>query len=239
MTQAVTESGESLLRAGVRELGVAEDGVPAMLLHGQLLAERNQVMNLTAIQSEADMIRLHFLDSCALLTLFPFRGKSLLDVGSGAGFPGLPLKMAEPSVRLTLLDAQRKRVDFLRDVCRETGLADVECVHARAEEYAQTRRETFDMVISRAVASLPVLAELCLPLARPGGHMLAMKSVHCEEEVQQAEHALSVLGGAVERIADYRVPGTEVVHRLLVIKKTGKTPPRYPRPFGQIKKKPL
>ena len=164
---------------------------------------------------------------------------SLLDVGSGAGFPGLPLKMAEPSIRLTLLDAQRKRVDFLRDVCRETGLADVECVQFRVEEYVRMRRETFDVVISRAVASLPVLTELCLPLVRTGGHMLAMKSVHCDEELKQTEHAFSILGGTLEQVTDYRVPGTEVVHRLIVIRKTGETPVRYPRPFRQMKKKPL
>ena len=235
----ILESMEKRLRRGLQALGLPEDGAASMAMHARLLMERNQVMNLTALQSEEEIVNLHFLDSCALLNLFDFHGKSVLDIGSGAGFPGLPLKMADPSVRLVLLDAQKKRVDFLREVCRETGLSNVTCIHARAEEWTRNCRESFDVVISRAVAALPILAELCMPLVRVDGYFLAMKSVHTEEEVSAARNAISILGGTLERTADYAIPGTDVIHRLIVVRKVQKTPPRYPRPFGQIKKKPL
>lgn len=230
---------ERRLRRGLRELGLPEGGAAAMAVHARLLMEYNQFMNLTALRTEDDIVHLHFLDSAALLKLFDFRGKSVLDVGSGAGFPGLPLKMAEASIRLALLDAQQKRVDFMRKVCRETGLSDTACVHARAEEWARNCRESFDVVVSRAVAALPILAELCLPLVRTDGCFLAMKSVHTDAELAAAQKAIALLGGVVERAEDYAILGTEVTHRLIVIKKARKTPPRYPRPFGQIKNKPL
>ena len=196
-------------------------------------------MNLTAITDPADVAALHFLDSAALLTLTDFKEKSVADVGTGAGFPGLPLKIAEPSIRLTLLDAQGKRVRFLETVCAELGLADVECVHGRAEEFAADRRESFDLVTSRAVAALPVLAELCLPLVKVGGAFLAMKSVDSEAELAEAKRALETLGGRVEALRDYCLPGTDVRHRLVIIKKIRKTPEKYPRIFAKIKKNPL
>ena len=148
---------ESILREGLTALSLPTEGIPALMRYADLLAKKNKVMNLTAIKDPAEVARLHFLDSAALLALKDFRGMSVVDVGTGAGFPGLPLKILEPSLHLTLLDAQRKRVDFLREVCRELGLEDVDCVHGRAEEFAQERRETFDLAVSRAVAALPVL----------------------------------------------------------------------------------
>ena len=166
---------EAILREGLEALSLPTEGIPALLRYWELLAEKNKVMNLTAITDPAEAARLHFLDSAALLALADLRGKRVVDVGTGAGFPGLPLKILEPSIQLTLLDAQRKRVDFLREVCEDLGLEDVECVHGRAEEFAQQRRESFDFAVSRAVAALPVLTELCLPLVKPGGQFLAMK----------------------------------------------------------------
>ncbi len=230
---------EVLLRRGLGDLGLPETAAPAMARYGALLLETNQVMNLTAITDPADVAALHFLDSAALLTLTDFKEKSVADVGTGAGFPGLPLKIAEPSIRLTLLDAQGKRVRFLETVCAELGLADVECVHGRAEEFAADRRESFDLVTSRAVAALPVLAELCLPLVKVGGAFLAMKSVDSEAELAEAQRALETLGGRVEALRDYRIPGTDVRHRLVIIKKIRKTPEKYPRIFAKIKKNPL
>ena len=230
---------EVLLRRGLSELGLPETAAAPMARYAQLLLETNQVMNLTAITDPTDVAALHFLDSAALLTLTDLKGKTVADVGTGAGFPGLPLKIAEPSIDLTLLDAQGKRVRFLETVCAQLGLTGVACVHGRAEEFAADQRESFDIVTSRAVAALPVLCELCLPLVKVGGCFLAMKSVDSDAELDSAKHALDLLGGQVESLRDYQIPGTNVYHRLVIIKKFRKTPEKYPRAFAKIKKNPL
>ena len=230
---------EQRLQAGLTALGLSTEGIPALLRYGELLVETNKVMNLTAITDPEEIASLHFLDSAALLTLEDFRGTSVVDVGTGAGFPGLPLRILEPSIRLTLLDSLNKRIQFLETVCRDLGLPDVACVHSRAEEFAGAHRESFDLAVSRAVAALPVLCELCLPLVRPGGTFLAMKSVDSDGELASAKTAIAVLGGAVSEVRDYQIPGTEVRHRLIVVKKVKKTPEKYPRMFAKIKKNPL
>ena len=221
---------EQRLQSGLAALNLPAEGIPALVRYGDLLIETNKVMNLTAITDP---------DSAALLTLESFSGKSVVDVGTGAGFPGLPLRVLEPSIRLTLLDSLNKRIQFLETVCRELDLPDVACVHARAEEFAAAHRESYDFAVSRAVAALPVLCELCLPLVKVGGAFLAMKSSHSQEETDQAAKAISLLGGKLERVTDYSIPTTDITHRLLTIRKVSPTPKKYPRRFAQIKKQPL
>lgn len=205
---------------------------------GSALVEKNQVMNLTAITEPEQVARLHFLDCIALLGAANFYGKSVIDVGCGAGFPGVPLKIAEPSIDLTLLDSLKKRMDWLESTLPELGI-EAQCVAARAEEYALAHREQYDIAVSRAVARLTMLAELCLPLVRVGGHFIAMKSADSDEELSQATRAIATLGGKVTRIWDYPVPGTDAVHRAVVITKVKATPKPYPRRFAKIKQQPL
>ena len=230
---------EAHLRKGLVELGLGDDAAPSLLWFGELLLEKNKVMNLTAITDPEDVVSLHFLDSAALLTLADLKDKTVVDVGTGAGFPGMPLKILEPSIRMTLLDSLGKRITFLQEVCDNLKLTDVACVHARAEEFAAEHRGQFDFATSRAVANLSVLCELCLPLVKTGGYFLAMKSVDSDAELKDAERAIRTLCGRVERSADYRNPGTEVIHRVIFIKKEAETPKKYPRAFAKIKKNPL
>ena len=232
---------EALLREGFAELGLPldETALRRYRIYADTLAEKNAVMNLTAIEGEEDVARLHFLDCAALLKGFELAGKSLIDVGTGAGFPGLALKIACPDIELTLLDSLDKRVGFLRECSEKLGLEDVACVHVRAEEAPESFRAAFDVAASRAVARLRVLCELCLPLVKKGGLFLAMKGPDCEEELEEAENAVRLLGGSVERVFCYQIPGTEIRHTVVAIRKTGDTPARYPRSWAQIKKKPL
>ena len=196
-------------------------------------------MNLTAITDPDDVARLHLLDCAALLSHYDLRGKVGVDVGTGAGFPGMVLRLLEKDYRLTLLDSLGKRVDWLREVCGEMGLADVDCVHARAEDFDREHREQFDVVTSRAVAQLNVLGELALPLIKVGGVFLAMKSVDSGEELDAARGAIGQLGGKVEEVWDYTIPTTDVTHRVIAIRKVRPTPAQFPRAFAKIKKQPL
>ena len=230
---------EQLLHTGLTQMGLPTEGIPALMRYADLLVEKNKVMNLTAITEPADIATLHFLDSVAMLTLADLKGKKMADVGTGAGFPGMPLKIVEPSLQLTLLDSLNKRIDFLKEVCADLGLNDVECVHGRAEEFAANHREGYDIVTSRAVANLQMLSELCLPLVKVGGCFLSMKAVDSEEEVNAAKNAIKTLGGQIEKVVDYAIPGTDVQHRLIFIKKIKETPKKYPRAFAKIKKNPL
>ena len=168
-------------------------------------------------------------------------GLRVIDVGTGAGFPGLVLKILEPSLSLTLLDSLGKRVKWLETVCRELGLEGVTCLHARAAEQALEPgfRDSFDAAVSRAVASLPLLTELCLPYVRPGGTFLAMKSVESGQEILSAQGAVKRLGGRLEEPVDYDVPGAGVTHRLVRVRKISNTPKGYPRKWAKIKKEPL
>ena len=230
---------EQLLHNGLTEMGLPTEGIPALVRYAELLVEKNKVMNLTAITEPQDVATLHFLDSVAMLTLSDLKDKKMADIGTGAGFPGMPLRIVEPSLRLTLLDSLNKRIDFLKEVCADLGLNDVDCIHGRAEEFAANHREDYDIVTSRAVANLQMLSELCLPLVKVGGYFLSMKAVDSEEEVNAAKNAIKTLGGQIEKVVDYAIPGTDVRHRLIFIKKIKETPKKYPRAFAKIKKNPL
>jgi len=232
-------SMETLLRQGLASYGLPSEGIPVLMEFSRRLLEKNQVMNLTAITDPDDVATLHLLDCAALLTMADFRGKQVVDVGTGAGFPGMPLRILEPDFDLTLLDSLGKRVDFLQEICDNIGLHRVTCIHGRAEEFAVGHRESFDLATSRAVAALPVLCELCLPLVRVGGFFLAMKSAGTEAEIQSAKGAIRHLGGKINDVRDYCIPGTDVTHRVVMIRKINPTPPAYPRAFTKIKKSPL
>ncbi len=224
------------LKAESERLGIAltQEQIDLFCAFGEALIEKNKVMNLTAITEPEAVAKLHFADCLALLNVVDCRDKSVIDVGCGAGFPGVPMKLGEPSIRLTLLDSLQKRVNWLRETLETLGVK-AECVAARAEEYAA--REQYDIATSRAVARLNVLAELCLPFVRVGGYFLAMKGAAAEEELKEAKRALRVLGGSVERIAEYEIDGA--AHRVIVVKKVRPTPAAYPRRFAKIKQQPL
>ena len=233
---------EAIIRSGLAAMGIEAPNAPGLLAkYGELLVEKNQVMNLTAI-TEPDLVaQLHFLDSAALLGAADFKGKRVIDVGTGAGFPGLPLRILEPSIDLTLLDSLDKRINWLREMCSVLGANNVTCVHARAEEQALVAgyHDTFDIAVSRAVADLRLLSELCLPYVKVGGCFLAMKGVGSDEELSTAMSAIRLLGGKALSPYDYTIPGTDVRHRVVVIEKIAPTPKGYPRRWAKIQKAPL
>lgn len=216
--------------------GLPPEKIDTLCAFGQALLEKNKVMNLTAITEPQAVAELHFLDCLALLQAENLSGKRVIDVGCGAGFPGVPLKIAEPSIRLTLLDSLAKRMTWLREILPQLGV-DAEVVTARAEAYVQTCREQYDIAVSRAVARLNILAELCLPYVKTGGAFLAMKGALAGEEIDEAQRGVSLLGGRIERVFEY--PVQDAVHNVVVIRKIKPTPPKYPRAFAKIKKNPL
>ena len=236
---------EQIISHGLRELEltnqVPEHAAEQLAEYGRLLLEKNQVMNLTAIRDPEGVARMHMLDCAALLKFCNFQGKTLIDVGTGAGFPGMVLKMLVPSLDVTLLDSLNKRLDWLLETCGGLNLQNIRTVHGRAEEQALVKgfRDSFDFATARAVADLRLLCELCLPYVKVGGKFLAMKSTGSDKELEDAAHAIKLLGGRVSSIQDYTVPGTEVAHRLIIIEKVAPTLKGYPRRWAKMQKEPL
>ena len=232
---------KNLLISKAKEIGVKVSPAQAeqFQIYLDLLLERNTVMNLTAITAPRDVATLHLLDCAALAAQLDLSGKRVIDVGTGAGFPGMVLAILTPDARFTLLDSLGKRVDFLKEVQTDLELKNVTCVHARAEEFAAEHRQSFDFAVSRAVANLSVLCELCLPLVKKGGAFIAMKGPDCADELNAAKRAIKLLGGEVEDVKKYLVPGTDATHSAIIIRKTADTPAKYPRRWAQIKKQPL
>ncbi|MCI9670621.1 MAG: 16S rRNA (guanine(527)-N(7))-methyltransferase RsmG [Lawsonibacter sp.] len=237
---------KQMISAGLEELGltgcVPKDAPAQLAQYGRMLLEKNQVMNLTAIREPEGVTRLHFLDCATLLKYCDFQGKTLIDVGTGAGFPGMVLKILVPSLKVTLLDSLSKRLDWLTEVYEDLdGVDGITTVHGRAEEFALEKgfRDSFDFAAARAVANLRVLCELCLPFVKVGGHFLAMKSTGSNQELADAAHAVKLLGGKVVQVEDYPIPGTEITHRLIVVEKLAPTLKGYPRRWAKIQKEPL
>ena len=227
------------LLSGLSRLGIAlpDETVDRLVSFGQAVLEKNRVMNLTAITDPAQAAELHLLDSLTLCKVLPLAGTSLLDVGTGAGFPGVPLKLIEPSLRLTLLDSLQKRMRWLEDEALPALGVEARFLSGRAEDFAAEHRERYDVVTSRAVARMNLLCELCLPYVHLGGYFLAMKGAQAGEELTEAAKAIRTLGGSFERTESFEIGGA--THTVIVIRKTAHTPPQYPRAWNRMKQKPL
>ncbi len=229
-----------LLKTGCEQLNIplSEDQAEQLNKYSQLLVEWNEKMNLTAITDSEGIATKHFLDSLTALNTGLVNGR-VIDVGCGAGFPGLVLKIARPDIQLTLLDSLNKRITFLNEVCSQLNLSDVQTIHARAEDGARRMREQFDTVVSRAVANMTVLSELCLPFLKIGGYFLALKGPLADEELQNARRAITILGGEVSDIFSANIPHTDLSHKIIIAKKVRHTPMQFPRKPGLATKNPI
>lgn len=230
---------------GRSDLLIDQDMIERSLAYTNILLEWNQVMNLTALTSPEDVAMRHFLDSWMLLPvirkLFPDRTDlRMIDVGTGAGFPGLPLKICLPDLKLVLLDSLQKRVRFLEEAVVSARVQAVECMHGRAEEIGRKKgyRDSFDLAVARAVASLPELCEYCLPFVKPGGFFIAMKG-EVNDELDLSQKAIHLLAGKLEDVKQFLLPGTDMRRSLIVIRKTKSTPSLYPRKAGKPHASPL
>jgi 16S rRNA (guanine527-N7)-methyltransferase len=226
------------LKAGLPHLGLelTEETQQKLCAFGAAVVEQNKVMNLTAITEPEPVAKLHLLDSLSLLTLENLAGKKAIDVGCGAGFPGVPVKIACPEMKLTLLDSLGKRMTWLETILPQLGV-NAECVTARAEEAVASRREQYDVAFSRAVARLNILLELTAPYVKVGGKVLAMKGTAAREELDEAKNAIGQLGLKLETVKEFPVDGT--AHTVIVLRKVKPTPAQYPRRYAKIKQSPL
>jgi len=239
---AMSDGIFSIISQGAKELNILlpPTAEAAFRAYYDFLEKRGERVNLTAISGAEEVARLHFLDSIALLTVTAFKAMKVIDIGSAAGFPGIPLIIAEPTIDLTLLEATGKKISFLADLCTELNIG-ATFINARAEEAAHipSMREQYDIAVARAVSKLNILNELCLPFVRVGGCFIAMKSVDTDEEISEAQNAITILGAEIKDIIDYKIHGTEIKHRAVLIKKIAETPEKYPRRFAKMQKSPL
>lgn len=236
--------GIELLKKGLNEIGIeiSETQKKQFLLYYKMLVERNKVMNLTAITELDEVMVKHFLDSLLMVKTMPFNAPlSLIDVGTGAGFPGIPIKIIYPQLSVTLLDSLNKRVSFLKDVVKELELKDIVALHGRAEDFGRNKeyRETFDVCVSRAVANLSSLSEYCIPFIKKGGKFVSYKSSISQEEIDNAKNAIKVLGGEIIANNTYDLPCSNIKRTFVIIEKKKETPKKYPRKAGTPTKEPI
>lgn len=234
----------SLLLKGVSSLGLdlSDDKLDKFDKYKELLKEWNTKINITAITDDDEIDIKHFLDSLTPFLTDIFHGKKkVIDIGTGGGFPGLPLKIANPDLDLTLMDSLNKRIIFLKEVISQLGLDGIEAIHGRAEELSikPSYREQYDVAVSRAVASLDTLSEYCIPFVKPGGYFVSMKGPEIDEELALSKNAIKILGGKLVDKKLVQIPGSDIVHSLIIIEKIGKTPTKYPRGGGKPRKNPL
>ena len=227
------------LKEGLPQLGLSLSDEICMQLcdFGKAMVKQNEVMNLTGITEDSQVAKLHLLDSLTVLSCADLEGKSIIDVGCGAGFPGVPLAIACPEAKVTLLDSLAKRMNWLEMAVPALGVKNAEFITARAEEAVATRRESYDYATSRAVARLNILLELTAPYVKVGGAVLAMKGAAAKEELEEAKSAIGKLGLKLESVREFPVDGT--AHAVIVLRKVSPTPAKYPRRFAKIKQNPL
>lgn len=228
----------------LKELGItlSENQIEQFLTYYEMLVEWNEFMNLTAITEYEEVMKKHFIDSVSLIKAYDVsKNVSVIDIGTGAGFPGLALKIAYPNLKVTLLDSLNKRIKFLDEVIAKLGLTDIETIHGRAEDFAKPDklREKYDLCVSRAVANMSTLSEFCLPFVKVGGKFISYKSEKITEEMETAGKAITILGGQVDGQVEFTLPESDIYRNLFIIKKVKNTPGKYPRKAGLPAKEPL
>jgi 16S rRNA (guanine527-N7)-methyltransferase len=235
---------KELLINGLKELGMDASGekLDKLMIFKEIMLDWNERVNLTAITDEKEIFIKHFLDSATCISSgYIKRGMKVIDVGTGAGFPGVPVKILMDGLNMTLLDSLNKRVIYLNEVVKKLALTDTAAVHARAEEAGtdKAHREGYDVVLSRAVASMNVLCEYCMPFTKVGGYFLCQKGPDIKDELEEAGVAIKALGGAVKEVKEYRLPFSEIKHNIIIIEKVTDTPTKYPRKPGKPASNPI
>ena len=235
---------EQLLKSAAASIGVElnDKQVEQFIKYHEILVEWNSFMNLTGITEYEEVVQKHFVDSLALCKAINVNDVSnLIDIGTGAGFPGIPLKIAYPHLKVTLLDSLQKRIKFLDEVVNQLGLEEVETIHGRAEDFAKPsmKRESYDVVVSRAVANLASLSEYCLPYVKVGGYFIPYKSGKVDEELEESKKAVFLLGGKIEEEVKFMLPDSDISRSLIKVKKVNATPKKFPRKSGLATKEPI
>lgn len=233
-----------VLSDGLKKLGIetSEEKEEKLISFEKIMLEWNEKVNLTAITEEREIFIKHFLDSATCLaTGYIKKNMKIIDIGSGAGFPGIPVHILKDGLKMTLLDSLNKRVAYLNEAVRVLGLKDINAVHARAEEAGNNKayRECYDIVLSRAVASMSVLCEYCLPFAKVGGYFLCQKGPDIKSELEEAGTAIRILGGIVREVKEYQLPFSDIKHNIIIIEKIEATPTKYPRKPGKPAANPI
>jgi 16S rRNA (guanine527-N7)-methyltransferase len=242
-----------MLYSNYPEIGIFEEGLKELRIeltknqmqqfidYYELLIEKNKVMNLTAITEFRDVVQKHFIDSLSMIKVYQLKNEKILDLGTGAGFPGIPLKIAFPEINILLLDSLNKRLKFLDEVIYKLNLSHIDTLHGRAEDFGSNPkyREKFDLCVSRAVAKLSALSEYCLPYVKKDGYFISYKSGNIKDEIVDSEKAFKILGAKIEKVEEFSLPGTDMDRSLVVLKKYASTPKNYPRSAGRPSREPL